>query len=504
MKNILLLITLLFAALISTYANNLQIKNTVLEAQEPGTKTRNVSFDISWDNSWRNDLPGGGNAEPYNYDAAWIFIKFVKNGGSVTHATLSSDPAKHTAPSGSTITPVTDGKGVFIYRNTNGTGSNNWTNVKLKWSYGTDIVETGNAFLDSIVGIQVFAIEMVYIPQAGFWVGDPNGPAGPFYSFYTYGSNGAYYINSEDAINYGPTNGQLYSLWSSTINTTKVVPATFPKGYKAFYIMKYEGTNKLYADFLNALSNTQQTNRATTVIPDMSSGAWRGGIYKDEIYKSSHPDRVLFDPTTPDILAYLDWSGLRLMSEFEYEKACRGTLLPITFEYAWGSSKINQFSSSFGLNRIASSSLGVYENGTETVDTVNCHFYFNWLYQSNGSTLAGYGPLRAGIFAKANSSRYWAGATYYGVMEMTGNVSEPVVYIMDASGTIINYSPVNGDGTLDNSGASNVSNGISNSNGIRSKGGNWYAGWNLTDNCVASRYYAQSGKWGIRGVRSAP
>ena len=42
-----------------------------------------------------------------------------------------------------------------------------------------------------------------------------------------------------------------------------------------------------------------------------------------------------------DLASYLDWSGLRPMSEFEYEKACRGTLTAVPFEYPWGSTILN-------------------------------------------------------------------------------------------------------------------------------------------------------------------
>ena len=507
MKKILVPIVILFAALINIYANNLQIKNTKLEAQDPSTKTRNISFDISWDNSWRNDIQGGGYAEPYNYDAAWIFIKFVKNGGPVTHATLSSDPSKHTAPSGSTITPSSDGKGVFIYRNANGTGSNNWINVQLKWNYGVDISETGNAFLDSIVGIQVFAIEMVYIPQGSFWVGDPNGPAGPINCFYTYGSNGAYYIQSEDSIKYGTVNGQLYSNWiNMSAGTTKIIPAAFPKGYKAFYIMKYEGSNKLYVDFLNALSISQQTTRTSAIYPDMWQGSWRGGIYKQEIYKTTHPDRVLFSPTNYDIWAYLDWAGLRLMTEFEYEKANRGTILPVTGEFSWGSAVINSTSTTPPYNKISSSSSNPYEDGTETLDAgVNCHLMGNYsFYKSTDNTNLGAGPVRNGIFAKSNTSRYWSGSTYYGVMEMTGNVGEPIVMCMSTSGTPCPFNPVHGDGALDNSGDPNFNNGISSTTYITFAGGAFNTGYTAGNYCVASRLTSNSGAVGIRGVRTAP
>ena len=38
-----------------------------------------------------------------------------------------------------------------------------------------------------------------------------------------------------------------------------------------------------------------------------------------------------------DVAAYLDWSGLRPMTELEFEKACRGPNAPVAGEYAWGS-----------------------------------------------------------------------------------------------------------------------------------------------------------------------
>jgi hypothetical protein len=39
--------------------------------------------------------------------------------------------------------------------------------------------------------------------------------------------------------------------------------------------------------------------------------------------------------------AFADWSGLRPMSELEYEKACRGYNTPaVPNEYAWGNAKL--------------------------------------------------------------------------------------------------------------------------------------------------------------------
>ncbi len=43
--------------------------------------------------------------------------------------------------------------------------------------------------------------------------------------------------------------------------TARSLPAAFPKGYAAFYIMKYEISQEQYVGFLNKLTQTQQTAR---------------------------------------------------------------------------------------------------------------------------------------------------------------------------------------------------------------------------------------------------
>ncbi|MEJ0031576.1 MAG: hypothetical protein WDO15_14905 [Bacteroidota bacterium] len=62
---------------------------------------------------------------------------------------------------------TSDGKGVFIHRGGNGTGSINWQQVLLRWTYGADgILDACN------VSVKVYAIETVYIPTAAFYIGD--------------------------------------------------------------------------------------------------------------------------------------------------------------------------------------------------------------------------------------------------------------------------------------------------------------------------------------------
>jgi hypothetical protein len=62
--------------------------------------------------------------------------------------------------------------------------------------------------------------------------------------------------------------------------------------------------------------------------------------------------------------------------------------------------------------------------------------------------------MRAGIFATATSSRVEAGASYYGVMEITGNVWEQTVSIGGLSGR--SFTGLHGDGEITASGYADV------------------------------------------------
>jgi len=164
MKKLYLLLCLVLLLFGSAKANNIAVANVSLTDQSALFNHVNVKFDLSWDNSWRTLLVPG------NWDTAWVFVKYRVSGGDWQHATLDSLSANHTAPSGSEITPALDGKGVFIYRSSTGSGSNSWTNAKLRWKYGADGVAD-----DALLEVKVFAIEMVYIPQENFYLGDGNG-----------------------------------------------------------------------------------------------------------------------------------------------------------------------------------------------------------------------------------------------------------------------------------------------------------------------------------------
>ncbi|MEQ9415548.1 MAG: hypothetical protein RIF39_17055, partial [Cyclobacteriaceae bacterium] len=185
-KGIILTIILIIS-FVGAYANDIQVSSATLVGQDVTAGANNpanftfAQFDIDWSNSWR---VGTG---PNNWDAAWVFIKYRIEGGTGCtpgdwqHATLSSVGGNHsiTTPNGvaGTISPSADGRGVFMYRSGNGSGAINWDQVMLRWNYGAD------GLLDACnVSIKVFAVEMVYVPQGNFYVGDGASNAGQFES----------------------------------------------------------------------------------------------------------------------------------------------------------------------------------------------------------------------------------------------------------------------------------------------------------------------------------
>ncbi|MCH8292954.1 hypothetical protein IH992_17830 [Candidatus Poribacteria bacterium] len=184
----------LFATAMPIYANNIQVDSEpTLTDADTVANTTHVQFDLSWDNSWRTD-----STAPNNYDAAWVFVKYKPTGGDWAHATLDTSGHSVTTENGvaATIETPGDGRGVFIYRTVDGTGSIDWDGVKLRWDYGTD------GLLDeTAVTVKVFAIEMVHIPQGAFFVGDADNDQ--FGSFHDGDDNGPYNVTGEGLITVG-------------------------------------------------------------------------------------------------------------------------------------------------------------------------------------------------------------------------------------------------------------------------------------------------------------
>jgi formylglycine-generating enzyme required for sulfatase activity len=452
-----------------------------------------VNFDIAWSNSWRTSTG------PSNWDAAWVFVKYrLKNQTTWNHATLNYTDGTgsgdgHTEPANSNIASSNDNGsdgayGVFIHRDADMLqGSVNYTGVQLRWNYGVD----GLADADS-VEVSVFAIEMVYVPQSSFYVGD--GTSSNIQAHFENGTTGAaFQITSEGALTLGGGGaGSLGNNNASGLPTalddfndvdSQTLPAAFPKGYNAFYCMKYSISQEQYVAFLNTLTRTQQNTRTETslaagttsvtnryVMSDEPTMQHRNGIRCDATIPTSDPITFYCDFNgngTPnesddgqniacnylsrkDLAAYLDWAGLRPMTELEYEKACRGALAAVPNEYAWGSASITRATgiSNPGANNETASNTGA-----------------NATYNSHAP-----GPLRVGNFGQGVNTRVGVGASYYGIMEMSGNLWERIVTVGTPQGRA--FTGASGDGELTASGDTNVANWIS-SIGI-GRGGSWF------------------------------
>ncbi len=465
------------------FGNNIKIDNISISGQNTSASYTLVEFDISWDNSWRI------NVGPSNWDAAWIFIKYRESGGEWMHGTINyvdgtASNDGHTSPSGSTINTSSDGVGAFIYRSELGSGNVAFDNVRLRWNYGSDGLGD-----DALVDIKVFAIEMVYVPQGAFKVGTPGTEVGKFHEGAA--ANKPFTITSEGEIKIGNVAGSLY--YDNFGDQTGPVPASFPKGYGGFYIMKYETSQQQWLSFFNSLNTTQKANNDLTDATHKNSDEKLGGngiSYTTGNATTTSPYLPVNYISWTEVNAYLDWTGLRPMTEFEYEKACRGTLDPVAGEFAWGNSNISLVNYTL-TNQEKENSL--ITNVQENMGNAN---YQNRVGQ----------PTRVGIFAASaiNKNREETGGSFYGVMDLSGNVYERVITIGNPEGRSFNGS--HGDGEITIDGEANVATWIEGTGGGYRGGGfpNGDIYLRVSDrNDAANISDIKNNRIGFRGVRTA-
>ncbi|MFZ1692104.1 MAG: SUMF1/EgtB/PvdO family nonheme iron enzyme [Flavobacteriales bacterium] len=481
MRTTLILPLLGLLATTALHANNIQVTNTTL-VDNTGSTVK-VQFDISWENSWRG---GGVN----NWDAAWVFVKYRQGQGAWQHVYVN--PSGHTTPAGSLLEPglVDPGAahnattnpvvGLFLRRDADGNGTFTATGVQLLWDYGV----LGIAIND-ISQVQVFAVEMVYVNQGAFTAGSGGTEISAF--ILTTISTGT--------ANTAPSGTGSLGGQAGGFPTGQTAPtsATWPNGFNAFYCMKYEVTQQGYVDFLNSLSYAQQITRTATA-PNSAAGtgalsstnADRNGIDINipgvdpgtaAVYACNLNGNGVYGEATDgkdiacnflswgDLTAYLDWSGLRPMTELEFEKACRGPLFPLADEYPWGTTGVA--ASAFTLASPGATNEGIATNYSTTVG--------NAVYGSTNGTPSG--PKRVGIFAAngSNSGRVTAGASYFGIMELGGNVYERAVTIGNPSGRV--FTGTHGNGVLALDGDANVATWPvpSTADGAGVFGGSWLA-----------------------------
>lgn len=523
MKKLLYALLLCMFAVCGASANNIRIIGIPKLDQDTLTNTAKITFDIAWDNSWNT-------SKPANYDAAWIFVKCwdgetwnhvyleeKDKSGKPTYRPGSKIKADAVNPSVTYYVSDREGKitdldmvlepgysmawkewrldpdekaqkcvvGYFLYRKGYGAGDVVVPGVQFLWNYDSQ----GFVDEDDLV-VKVFAVEMVYVPKGDYYLGGIGDPARQVGAFTTNGNTFGtpMVIRSEGEILVENTTA-ANTLWANNDAITEgKIPAAFPKGHQAFYIMKYEMTQEAYCEFLNCLNQGQQNGRIEGRLDQLAVGAWawggdirawrnyvkikraaptaefacdadHDGVFNETdtiVYRVGKPggdnlvrnidgqDLAVNFVSVFDLLAYAEFAGLRPMTELEYEKACRGSREPVNNEYAWGSVTLvfcgqckNSSAGSWDQNSLYTD----VNTGTERLPAgYNAAIGRMWTASFSSSWWGGKShtdyitSMRVGIFADSVSTRAAAGATYWGVMNMSDNTVEVCISVVDTTG----------------------------------------------------------------------
>ncbi len=413
-----------------TQASDLQISNALLY-QENETVYTVVS--LKWHNAWKNDI---------NNDAAWLFFKVAEAGNDYKHLKVSK--TGHEIVSDNTegkleIVTTDDQLGVFVQPKSNYRGT-------IEMTLKITLEESSFSYPQYLYSadFKAYGIEMVYIPQGKFTLGDPDTNALDFGSFYLSGKDGEFkelfMIESEtEEIAIGDNENNLYYRAKNHYqgDQTGTVPASFPKGVDAFYIMKYEPSQGQYVDFLNSLNDEQSQFRANFGGKEYYEN--RGSInIKNGRYFSSNPNAICNYMSWDDAMAYADWTGLRPLTEFEFTKATRGISKPSAHEFPWGTDN------KFKLQRLLN------KNGE-----------YIMLNGWDESQLSG-------------ETKEVFGASYYWVMDLAGGMWERVITVGHEKGR--SFEGSHGDGELSGNGFATNSDWPSgiDAKGVGFRGGGFY------------------------------
>ena len=401
---------IVLGALVSTLAAGASATSLEIGKAElvpPGSAApRAVRFEVSWKNGWSNAR---------NHDAVWLFVKLSERpGDEVFHVRLAA--AGHTAAArgkgpAARLEVSADRVGAFLHGAPPFRGDASYS-VELV----LDPKDMATLDPESKPMPAVFGVEMVLVPEGAFWVGDPDPAALDFGAFYRVGPDrrpaGPFEVGSEDPIVIGPEPGKVdYRAPHPELQGDRLgpVPAGYPKGYRAFYLMKYELSQGEYAAFLNSLDDHQSATRAIHGGRGYTSS--RGTIaLKDGRYEAARPSRPANFVSWDDGAAFADWAGLRPMTDLEFFKACRGPSAPIAHEFPWGTASKDR------LRRVV----------------------------AKDDDLVTTGDADEGLLSDA--TRDVLGASYWWVMDLAGSVWERVVTLGHPAGRAFRGS--HGDGEI--------------------------------------------------------
>jgi formylglycine-generating enzyme required for sulfatase activity len=467
-----------FLLSISLQASDFRITHSELIYVSEASSPLRLKVTMAWDNAWKNDK---------NHDAVWLFSRMVHRegwGGLV----LKFKPQGHqfvADHSGQGLLPdlkvSPDSLGVYVSLNKKYRGNVSWTII---FDLDESITKS-RRFSVSVHDVRTYGIEMVYIPEGAFYLGDKDSVAQNYAAFYqadAKGNSGSlYHVDSEKEIEVGQKKGQLFYTSSNQYRGDQKgpIPASFPKGHDAFYCMKYEITQGQYADFLNAISD--QASHFRTNFGGKHYYQNRGTIsLEGDTYVAASPNRPLNYVSWDDGCAFSDWAGLRPMTEWEFTKACRGPVEPVPHDYPWG-------------NNSKSSVLRFVNTETDEL------------------------TLAPGLDESqlTDQNKFLFAASYYWVMDLAGSVWERVVTVGHPKGRAFQGS--HGDGRISEYGFAQNSDwpkGNDEQGGYGYRGGGYYehgkaAGAFNPHSPVAWRPYGswaggpRSIAYGFRCVRSA-
>ena len=337
--------------------NNIAI--TGVNLYGPARAGVNIGFTIAENNVVSSETPRGA---LYN-TADWIFVKFSTQAGAEgtwNHATLTGGAVD----AGASFAVATDSAGVFLNHTAN---APYWTaGTTVTWNFKAD----GVSFMNTAV-VKVFAISMVHVPEGQF----------------------KYNMGATNDCGLGP---------NTNVDSVNVIPTSadsgWPNGHNSFYIMRYELTQGLYADFLNSVPASTAAARyasQNTLI------TFSGGLYT-----AVAPFAVKNWLSTADLWSFLSWAALRPMTEMEFERAARDVSSDMR-TYPWGDTAPD----------------GLIYNSPNEGGAHNRNFMS---YRANGFT---YGPLDAGRYMSGDVYRTpeQTGASPYGIADLAGNLYEQVL-----------------------------------------------------------------------------
>lgn len=408
-----------FASVLNVTGNNVRITKE-LRVTDITSGIATLEIGLAWDNSWRDE---------FNWDAVWLFLKYkeVSDKKIINWEPLYPQKEGHHAGTDFLCIPgITNNRavGILISRAKVSNGNCNVT-CQIKWELPIEFKNYSIAdFENQKVIFLVQGIEMVFLPYKAFHAGD-----------------GVSWNSIGDSLKRPLVIGEetlaKIDYWESDLDRISKVNLgrNFPKGYRGIYLMKYEISQEQYVRFLNALTREQQEillphltklKEGHYLFGEGRNPSCRNGIYLVRKPKNGSPMHFennlrnddkwgyLNDGQTiacnymgpVDMSAYCAWAGLRPMSELEYEKAGRRLYPqePEAGEYAWNNAVDPVFVSS-----IRSSGMT-----TETVDAA--------ANVNAGGLLEG--PVRCGAFARSNGNQMSSGGSYWGVMELSGNLKE--------------------------------------------------------------------------------